>query len=327
MIYAFAKGDTRRESLVDFLTAEGIDYDISEHDRSVVRILGNPSEAVMQRLEQLGIDRRSLTLSRKPESSLFAQIADPRQLAIIAGPCAVESEEQLAAITEVMEPAGVTILRGGAYKPRTSPDSFQGLGRPGLELLRKYADRHHLSVVTEVMDRQHLDIATEYADMIQVGSRNMFNYTLLTALGSINKPILLKRGMAATVREWLESARYIQEGGNSEIVLCERGIRTFEPQLAHTLDLGGMLLAKAESGLPVIADASHAVGRSDLVEPLTAAAIAAGANGIMVEVHPQPEHALSDGKQALELNTLVEFVNRSRKLHQTVISSRANDTK
>jgi len=317
LIYAFAKDDTRKESLVELLAAEGIDFDITERDRAVIRILGNPSTSLLQQLETIGIDRFSLTLSRNAESKLFQEIADESKLTIIAGPCAVESDQQLSQITEVLADAGVTILRGGAYKPRTSPDSFQGLGIPGLELLRKYAEKHGLRVVTEVMDRQHLDMVAEYADMIQVGSRNMFNYTLLTALGSIDRPILLKRGMAATVAEWLESARYIREGGNSEVVLCERGIRTFEPQLAHTLDLGGMLLAKQQGSLPVIADASHAVGRADLVEPLSAAAIAAGADGIMVEVHPQPQLALSDGRQALDLRSFAKFAERCRALHNT----------
>jgi len=325
LIYAFAKDDTRKQRFVELLASEGLDYDIAEHDRSVIRILGKPTETTLRRLEEMGLDRRSLTLGRRPESSLYTEISDKLRLCVIAGPCAVESEKQLADISAVLAEAGVTILRGGAYKPRTSPQSFQGLGVPGLKLLRKYADRYNLRVVTEVMDREHLHTVAEYADMIQVGSRNMFNYTLLTALGSINRPILLKRGMAATISEWLESARYVQEGGNQEIVLCERGIRTFEPELAHTLDLGGMLLAGKRSGLPVIADASHAVGRADLVEPLTAAAIAAGADGIMVEVHPQPELALSDGRQALRLDDLTRFVSRCHSLYKSCQARSEND--
>ncbi len=315
MIYAFARDDIRKQTFVEFLSTQGIDYDIAEHDRSVIRILGNPTENVMHQLEELGLDRSRLTIKRQPESALYTEIADATSLTIIAGPCAAESEQQVAEICEVVAENGIKFLRGGAYKPRTSPDSFQGLGIPGLKLLRKYADRYTLWVVTEAMDRQHLEVVADYADMIQVGSRNMFNYTLLTALGSLNKPILLKRGMAATVAEWLESARYVSQGGNKEIALCERGIRTFEPQLAHTLDLGGMLLAKQQSGLPVIADASHAVGRSDLVEPLTAAAIAAGADGIMVEVHPRPQDALSDGQQAIKLDHFPQFVTHCRNLH------------
>lgn len=326
MIYSFAKDDKRKETFLELLATEGIDFDISEHDRSVVRVLGNLTDATRRRLAEAGIEKASLTFKHQPESSLFQEIVDPQHLSIIAGPCAVESENRLAEICRVMAQCGVRILRGGAYKPRTSPHSFQGLGLPGLKLLRKYADKHEFRVVTEVMDLKHLETVGEYADMLQVGSRNMANYTLLTALGSVNKPVLLKRGMAATVREWLESARYIQEGGNEEIVLCERGIRTFEPQLAHTLDLGGMLLAKQQSGLPVIADASHAVGRADLVESLSSAAVAAGADGIMIEVHPEPEDAFSDGHQALNLKSLPRFAVQCRTLHSLIHETRENES-
>ena len=241
-------------------------------------------------------------------------------MAIIAGPCAVENEEQLAEIAGTLGRLGIRYLRAGAYKPRTSVDSFQGLGKPGLELMRKYADQHGMYVVTEVMDRSQIDTVAQYADILQVGSRNMFNYTLLTALGSVRRPVLLKRGMAATIDEWSAAAEYISRGGNEEIVLCERGIRTFEPQVAHTLDIAAIVLMKKRVSYPVIADASHAAGRSDLVAPLARAATAAGADGVMLEVHPRPESALSDGKQALNLSQFEELLLDLRKIRSALNS-------
>lgn len=293
-----------------------MDYEVVEHDTTVVRVLGSLSSDFKQKLDSVAEGRQQLVLKRGTEMDCFRNISARTELTIIAGPCAVECEEQLAATAEFLKSAGVSYLRGGAYKPRTSSDSFQGMGRPGLELLRKYANQCGMLVVTEVMDRSQIETVMEYADILQVGSRNMFNYTLLTALGSVQRPILLKRGMAATIEEWLAAAEYVRRGGNEAIILCERGIRTFEPQMAHTLDIAAIALAKQQSPYPVIADTSHAAGRPDLVSPLACAAVAGGADGIMVEVHPQPSQALSDGKQAL---TFEQFT----RLHHDIMKAYA----
>jgi 3-deoxy-7-phosphoheptulonate synthase len=226
---------------------------------------------------------------------------------IIAGPCAVESEEQAVAAARAAKVAGATILRGGAFKPRSSPYSFQGLGKRGLEILAECRDDTGLPVVTEVVDSRDVDLVAEWADCLQVGARNMQNFELLKAVGATHKPVLLKRGFSATVEEWLMAAEYVAQRGNSEIILCERGIRTFEPSTRNTLDLGGMAVAQLESHLPVIVDPSHAMGHRELVAPMARAAIAAGADGIMVDVHHEPGSALCDGPQALRPEELLSL--------------------
>nr|PZN74247.1 MAG: 3-deoxy-7-phosphoheptulonate synthase [Bacillota bacterium] len=218
---------------------------------------------------------------------------------VIAGPCSVESEEQIVAAARAVKAAGATALRGGAFKPRTSPRSFQGLGEEGLRLLAIARAETGLPVVTEVMDTAHIDLVAEYADVLQVGSRNMQNFALLKQVGRAGKPVLLKRGLSATLEEWLSAAEYILESGNDQVILCERGIRTFETATRNTLDLSTAILAKRRSGLPVIIDPSHAAGRKDLIAPLSRAALAAGFDGLMIEVHPDPERALSDAGQQL----------------------------
>jgi len=218
---------------------------------------------------------------------------------LIAGPCAVENREQLGAIANYLSKKGVHFLRGGAFKPRTSPYSFQGLKEEGLKLLREVGERNKLNIVTEVMGTETIDLVAEYADVLQVGTRNMQNYPLLKGLGKIDKPILLKRGMSCTVEEWLLAAEYIMVGGNPRVILCERGIRTFNKATRNTMDLGSMALVKALTHLPVFADPSQGTGIRELVLPMTKAAIAAGADGAIVEVHNQPEEALSDGDQSL----------------------------
>ncbi|MEW6540640.1 MAG: 3-deoxy-7-phosphoheptulonate synthase [Bacillota bacterium] len=219
---------------------------------------------------------------------------------VIAGPCAVESRGQMAAAARAAAGFGAKVLRGGAYKPRTSPYSFQGLEREGLELLAEAAAAAGLASVTEVIDEESLAAALECVDMLQVGSRNMQNFHLLRAVGRTNKPVLLKRGFSATIEEWLMAAEYILAGGNSQVVLCERGIRTFETYTRNTLDLSAVSLVKELSHLPVIVDPSHATGRPELVAPMSLAAVAAGADGIIVEMHPEPDKALCDGKQSLD---------------------------
>jgi len=222
-----------------------------------------------------------------------------RQLALMAGPCAVESEDQLFAIATYLKNKGVSILRGGAYKPRTSPYSFQGLEKEGLRLLNRIRRELGLLVITEVLDQFTIDEVAKSCDILQVGSRNMQNYSLLRELGRLDKPVLLKRGMSATVEEWLMAAEYIMSGGNSQVMLCERGIRTFETYTRNTLDLSAVPLIKELSHLPVIVDPSHATGRYSLVPAMCKAAVIAGADGLIVEVHPSPSEALSDGAQSL----------------------------
>ncbi len=221
------------------------------------------------------------------------------EVVVAAGPCAVESAEQVSEIAERVAQAGAKLLRGGAFKPRTSPYTFQGLGEEGLELLREAADRNDLLVVSEVMDPSQVESMLPYVDVMQVGARNMQNYNLLRALGEISKPVLLKRGMSATIEELLLSAEYIMAGGNYSVVLCERGIRTFDNYMRNTMDIAAIPVIKHLSHLPVMADPSHATGRRDKVAPMARAAVAAGADGLLIEVHPDPERALSDGAQSL----------------------------
>ena len=222
-----------------------------------------------------------------------------QELVVAAGPCSVESPEQIDACAEAVAKAGAKILRAGAFKPRTSPYAFQGLGEKGLEMLRKAADKFHLFVVSEVMDPSQIQMMSGYVDIFQVGARNMQNYFLLRALGEVHKPVLLKRGMSATIEELLLSSEYILSGGNYNVILCERGIRTFETYLRNTLDIAAIPVIKKLSHLPVFADPSHGTGRRDKVPPMARAAVAAGADGLLIEVHNDPDRALSDGAQSL----------------------------
>jgi 3-deoxy-7-phosphoheptulonate synthase len=315
MIYSFLKEDSRKRDFISLLRSCGVDFELVEHDSAVIRILGAVSPELHEKLEAIRNGSRKLTFRSTRSGDCYTPFTDQATLVLIAGPCALESDEQMAITVDFLAGRGVKYLRGGAYKPRTSCSSFQGLGKPGLELLSRHARRAGMYVVTEVMDKSQLEAVTACADILQVGSRNMFNYTLLTALGSVAKPVLLKRGMAATIAEWLQSAEYISKGGNDRIILCERGIRTFEPQTSHTLDLAAVCLAAQESGYPVVADTSHACGRPDLVSPLAAAAVAAGAAGLMVEIHPDPTRALSDGKQALTFEQFALLQERASRIH------------
>ncbi|WP_027717505.1 3-deoxy-7-phosphoheptulonate synthase [Desulfovirgula thermocuniculi] len=226
------------------------------------------------------------------------------QVVVMAGPCAVESREQLTAVAQLICRSGALILRGGAFKPRTSPYSFQGLKEKGLQLLAEVARETGLATISEVVDEYSLQLAVQYVDMLQVGARNMQNFRLLQAVGRAGKPVLLKRGMSATVEEWLMAAEYIMAEGNEQVVLCERGIRTFENSTRNTLDLSAVPLVKSLSHLPVVVDPSHATGDRRLVIPMARAAVAAGADGLLVEVHPDPARALCDGPQSL---TLAQF--------------------
>jgi 3-deoxy-7-phosphoheptulonate synthase len=222
-----------------------------------------------------------------------------KKLLVIAGPCAVESEEQILEVAGSIKQCGAQMLRGGAFKPRTSPYAFQGLKNDGLVLLAKAKEKYHIPVVTEVMDIASIEIICEYADCLQVGARNIQNFQLLKEVGKTKKPVLLKRGMSITIEEFLMSAEYVLSGGNSQVILCERGIRTFETATRNTLDISAVPVLKEKTHLPVIVDPSHGTGKARYVEPMAYAAIAAGADGLMIEVHPKPEQALSDGPQSL----------------------------
>ena len=248
----------------------------------------------------------------KPEGTVIdlgrgVKIGGP-DVVVAAGPCSVESREQMFAISEAVSKAGAKILRAGAFKPRTSPYAFQGMGEPGLKIMREAADKFGLFTVSEVMDPSQVEMMGKYVDIYQVGARNMQNYHLLRALGEVRKPVLLKRGMSATMEELLLSAEYILAGGNYNVILCERGIRTFETYTRNTYDLAAIPVIQKLSHLPMWADPSHGTGRRDKVPPMARAAVAAGADGLLIEVHNDPEHALSDGAQSLEPSTFTQLM-------------------
>ena len=245
---------------------------------------------------------KMVSLESKPEPTkikIGKAVIGAGSMALIAGPCAVETEDQCMKIAESVKSAGAEFFRGGAYKPRTSPYAFQGLGEPGLKILAKVRERFGLYIVTEAIDHELIKLVAEYADIVQIGTRNMQNYSLLRAAGKCKKPVMLKRGMSATIEEWLMAAEYIMSEGNRNVILCERGVRTFADHTRNTLDLSAVLAVKQLSHLPVVVDPSHAAGRRDLVAPLAKAAVVVGADGLMVEVHNHPEKALSDGPQSL----------------------------
>jgi 3-deoxy-7-phosphoheptulonate synthase len=272
-------GDTGRFQAIPFKQMPGVDHVIQ---------VGKPYKMVARDLH--------------PETTIVKVGTTPvgrDSFTIIAGPCAVESADQAMVATKAAKDAGATILRGDVYKPRTSPYSFQGLGEEGLEILAACRAETGLPIIVEVVDVHHVSHVAEVADCIRVGTRNAQNFELLKEVGLSGKPVMLKRGLAMTIEEWLQAAEYVAQRGNSEIILCERGIRTFEPATRNTLDLAGMAVAQAETHLPVMVDPSHAVGKRHLVAPMARAAIAAGADAVMIDVHPDPEQALCDGPQAL----------------------------
>ncbi|MBI1939053.1 MAG: 3-deoxy-7-phosphoheptulonate synthase [Ignavibacteriales bacterium] len=240
------------------------------------------------------------------------------QVMLMAGPCSVENEDQIFRLAEIVAKSGAKILRGGAFKPRTSPYSFQGLGEEGLKLMRAAADKYNLLVITEVMQIAHIELIERYTDIFQVGARNMQNFSLIKELGTTNKPVMLKRGIAATIEEWLMSAEYILANGNKNVFLCERGIRTFESYTRNTFDLSAIPVVHKKSHLPVIADPSHATGLRDQVPPMARAAVAAGADGLMIEIHDDPEKALSDGPQALLPDTFLKLVDELKLIAQAI---------
>ena len=250
-------------------------------------------------------DSKSQTLVKLSEQVVFGG----KELVIIGGPCSVESLEQMETVTKKLSVAPVQALRGGVYKPRTSPYAFQGMGEAGLKILSQMRSQYNIPVVTEVMTISQIESIATHADMLQVGSRNMHNFELLKALGQAGKPILLKRGLAATIEEFVMSAEYILSHGNPNVVLCERGIRNFDNYTRNVLDLGAIAALKQITHLPAIVDPSHAAGKRELIAPLAKAAIACGADGLIIECHPQPEKSVSDARQALSLEAMVELVN------------------
>jgi len=279
--------------------------------RTAVCVLGNEGPVDMSEFREMNGVKDAIPVS-KPYKMVSREITpEPSRIRVgdvviggggvtlMAGPCAVETEEQCMRIAEAVKKAGAVIFRGGAFKPRTSPYSFQGLGEEGLKILAKVRSRFGLYVVTEAIDHEILKMVADYADIVQIGARNMQNYSLLRAAGKIRKPVLLKRGMSATIEEWLMAAEYIVSEGNPDLILCERGVRTFSDHSRNTLDLSAVLAVKQLSHLPVVVDPSHAAGRRDQVIPLAKAAVVIGADGLLVEVHHQPEKALSDGPQSL----------------------------
>ena len=314
---------TQRDQLIAWLKRMNVDVHISEGaEDTVLGLIGDTSRVDMELLASLDIVRSVKRVSepykqvnRKfhPLDSII-EVGNAKigggNFALIAGPCSVESEEQIISVARDVKAAGATILRGGAYKPRTSPYAFQGLGTQGLDLLRAAREATGLPICTELMDLRHLDEFHDI-DMIQIGARNMQNFDLLKEVGKTDKPILLKRGLSSTIQEWLMSAEYIMSEGNEKIILCERGIRTYETATRNTLDLSCVPILHELSHLPVVVDPSHATGKAKLVTPMAVAAAASGADGLMIEVHNDPAHALCDGAQSL---TPEKFAELSKKV-------------
>jgi 3-deoxy-7-phosphoheptulonate synthase len=299
--------------------------------RTVLGVSGQGTESELEALGLLeGVERVVRVLSDYPLASRefhpedrIVSLIDGIQIGgsgilIMAGPCAVESRSQLQAAAEAVAAQGVRVLRGGAFKPRTSPYAFQGLGVDGLRMLREVADDLGMAVVTEVMAPEDVAVVARHADLLQIGARNMQNYRLLEACARVDKPVLLKRGMSSTLEEWLHAAEYILAGGNLQVALCERGIRTFEPMVRFTLDITSVPVLKRVSSLPIVVDPSHAAGRYEYVRSIGLAAVAAGADGLLVEVHPNPKEALSDGPQSLSPKGFAEMMSAARKVAEAV---------
>jgi len=298
--------------VVDLLTEAGAEAHLSQGEvKTIIGVIGDREVIYSLEFEGLpGVEQvvrvlkpfKLVSRDFQPEDTVVrvgATAIGGGAFGVIAGPCSIESEEQMLATARGAAAAGATMLRGGAYKPRSSPYAFQGMGVEGLRLLREAGDAVGLPVVTEVLDVRDAATVAEYADILQVGARNMQNFMMLDELGTMDRPILLKRGLAATIEELLSAAEYILKGGNRDVILCERGIRTFETYTRNTLDLAAVAALKSLTHLPVVVDPSHATGRRELIAPMCRAGIAAGADGLMIEVHPDPEHARCDGPQSL----------------------------
>jgi 3-deoxy-7-phosphoheptulonate synthase len=313
------------QHVVDLLTEAGAEAHLSRGEvKTIIGVIGDREVIYTLDLEGLrGVERVVRVLKPYKLVSRDFQAEDTvvrvgsasvggGAFGVIAGPCSIESEEQMLETARAVKAAGATMLRGGAFKPRTSPYSFQGMGVDGLKLLRIAGDEVGLPVVTEVLDVRDAGTVAEYADVLQVGARNMQNFMMLEELGTMRLPVLLKRGLSATIEELLSAAEYVLKGGNRDVILCERGIRTFETYTRNTLDLGAVAALKNLTHLPVIVDPSHASGRRELVAPMSRAAVAAGADGLMIEVHPDPERARSDGPQSLRPEQFASLMDELR---------------
>ena len=315
--------DIRR--IVKKLESRGLDVNISKGtERTVIGVIGDTSkiseeeenairvmpgiEDVMRILKPYKLASRDFK-AEDTTIDINGNVIGGKKIQVIAGPCAVESKTMIINIAEKVKEAGASFLRGGAFKPRTSPYSFQGLGEEGLKYLAEARDKTGLPVVTELMDPRDIEVVLKYADIVQIGARNMQNFRLLLEVGACDKPILLKRGFSSTIKEWLMAAEYIMSKGNQKIILCERGVRTFETATRNTLDLSAIPVLKQLTHLPVVVDPSHGVGKWDLVAPMSKASIAAGADGLLIEVHVNPEEALSDGEQSLRPDYFKKLMN------------------
>lgn len=318
MIVVMEQGASEQQidQVVSRLQDFGFDVHLSRGvERTVIGAIGEKTAEKIQQLEATAGVQKIVPILQpyklagkefKPSRSridVSGVIFGGDQVPVIAGPCAVESEEQIFETAKAVKEAGAVMLRGGAFKPRTSPYSFQGLAEEGLKLLAQAGKETGLAVVTEVVNPRDVELVAEYADMFQLGARNMQNFTLLTELGKADKPVLLKRGLSATINEWLMAAEYVISAGNERVVLCERGIRTFETETRNTLDLSAVAAVHELSHLPVVVDPSHGVGKWKYVAPMAKAGVASGADGLIVEVHPRPDEALSDGPQSLKPDT------------------------
>ena len=333
MIIVLKKGTEQREidTLTDMIVSQGITVNpIVGSDLTILGLIGDTSKVDDTQIESYRCVERIMHVAEpfKKANRMFhpapsvvrvgnAEVGGPK-LAVMAGPCSVESREQITAVAQAVKDAGATVLRGGAFKPRTSPYAFQGLKYEGLELLCAAKEATGLPIVSEIMSPFDIDVFVEKVDLIQVGARNMQNFDLLRQLGRIRKPILLKRGLSATIEEWLMSAEYIMAGGNTDVILCERGIRTFETYTRNTVDLGAIPAVKKLSHLPVIVDPSHGTGKWWMVEPLARAAVAVGADGVMIEVHNDPVHALCDGQQSIKPDVFAQIMADIRKIAAAV---------
>ncbi|UZT82188.1 3-deoxy-7-phosphoheptulonate synthase [Caproicibacterium sp. BJN0003] len=333
MIILMKKGCTNDQvqKVIAVLKNKGLGANLSTGSQAtIIGVLGDKSRLETENLELMdGVEKcvpimHSYKLASRemvPEGrkvKIKNVIIGGKELVMMAGPCAVESEQQIIAAAQGVKKAGAQFLRGGAYKPRTSPYAFQGLEDEGYRLLREAADETDLLVISEVTDYEQIEVAGKYCDMLQVGARNMQNFRLLRELGRSGLPVLLKRGMASTIEEWLDAAEYILSEGNSNVVLCERGIRTFETATRNTLDVSAVPVVKERSSLPIIIDPSHAAGKQRYVEPLALAGVAAGADGLIVEVHPEPKKAMSDAAQQLTFEQYAALFQHAAKVAEAI---------
>ncbi len=330
------KPDTSEEALrhiLKKLESKGLKAHVSKGtERTIIGVIGDTSKVTEEEEDALramtGVENVMRIIkpyklaSREFRDATVITVKDRtiggKKVPVIAGPCAVENRTIIMNIAEKVKEAGASFIRGGAFKPRTSPYSFQGLGEEGLKYLAEAASKTGLPVVTELMDPRDLEVMVRYADVIQIGARNMQNFRLLLEVGSAQKPVLLKRGLSATIKEWLMSAEYIMSRGNHQVILCERGIRTFETATRNTLDLSAVPLLKQLTHLPVVVDPSHGVGKWDLVAPMAKAAVAAGADGLLIEVHTNPEEAMSDGEQSLKTDAFAMLMEQLKPLAAAV---------